>query len=266
MTFDELVQAAQIFNRINSIKSYVTKERFDSVARTRFGIDDDYVIDAMYGMLQMTPRLVYYIANYGVEDIRIPERMKHLPKAIEIAESAYSLKPKEWDGDSVPHIEHNIYRREDRRRYFYTDNGKHLTLDVSMSSRSDLLLLSDLLKREVKIDGVAEHLGYLEGEMNRQNIRKKFQYYDGDIYLLYGDPTDRLFYDYSRCDDAGVYVATSKGWRKLLFTPTRGYVERNGELSFVDDKHFYSNYMLEASGKGFLYVGNIHNDMSVLIE
>ena len=267
MTFDNLKQAAQVFNRINEIRNYVTKERFAATAQTRFGIDEEFKIDAMYGMLQMTPRLVYYIANYDVEGVPMPKRMKHLPKAIEIAESAYSLKPKEWGGNDVPHIEHDIYRRKDRRRYFYTDKGRRWVFDVSMSSRSDLLLLSELLKRdEVKIDGVAEHLGYLEGEMKGRDGREKFQYYEGDIYLLYGDPTDRIFYDYTRSGESGVYVATEKGWRKLLYTPTRGYVERDGELSFVDDKHFYSDYMLEQSGKGFLYVGNIHNDMSVLIE
>jgi hypothetical protein len=265
MTFEELKQAAQIFNRINSIRSYVTKERFAMVAQTRFGIDDEDVIDVMYGMLHMTPRMVYYIANFGAQDMHEPKRIKHLPKAIEIAESAYSMKPSEWDADHVPHIEHNIYRREDKRRYFYTDNDEQQTLDVSMSSREDLLLLSELLRREVKINGVAEHLGYLEGELNR-NGSEKFHYFEGDIYMLYGDPTDRVFYDWTRAKDSGVYVATEKGWRKLLYTPTRGYVERSGELSFVDDKHFYSDYMLEASGKGFLYVGNIHNDMSVLCE
>jgi hypothetical protein len=124
MTFEELKQAAQVFNRINSIRSYVTKERFAMVAQTRFGIDDEDVIDVMYGMLHMTPRMVYYIANFGAQDIHEPKRIKHLPKAIEIAESAYSMKPSEWDADHVPHIEHNIYRREDKRRYFYTDNDK----------------------------------------------------------------------------------------------------------------------------------------------
>ena len=99
MTFDDLKQAAQIFNRINNIRSYVTKERFAAVAQTRFGIDEEDLIDVMYGMLHMTPRLVYYIANYGVDGIQAPKRMKHLPKAIEIAESAYSLKPKDWDGN-----------------------------------------------------------------------------------------------------------------------------------------------------------------------
>lgn len=263
MTFEEVKVAAQVFNRINSIRRYVTKERFAKVAQAQFGIDDEDIIDVMYGMLNMTPKMVFYIANFGAEDMHEPKYLKCLPKAIEIAELAYSLKPTDWDG--VPHIEHNIYRREDKRRYFYTEGDKHLTLDVSMSSREDLLLLSELLRHEVKINGVAEHLGYLEGELNR-NSREKFHYFEGDIYLLYGNPTDRVFYDWTRANDSGVYVATTKGWRKLLYTPTRGYVERDGELSFVDDKHFYSDYMLEQSGKGFLYVGNIHNDMSVLCE
>lgn len=265
MRFEEVKQAAQVFNRINSIRSYVTKERFATVAQTRFGIDDEVVIDVMYGLLHMTPKMVYYIANSGAEDMHEPKRLKYLPKAIEIAEYAYSLMPTEWDGDSVPHIEHNIYRREDKRRYFYTEGDKHLTFDASMSSREDLLLLSELLRREVKINGVAEYLGYLEGELNC-NSRESIHYFEGDIYLLYGNPTDRVFYDWTRAKDSGVYVATNKGWRKLLYTPTRGYVERDGKLSFVDDEHFYSNYMLEASGKGFLYVGNIHDDMSVLCE
>ncbi len=266
MDFEELKQAAQVFDRINDILNYVTKERFANAAQALFGIDEEDVIDVMYGMLQMTPRLVYYIANFGVEGTEQPKRIKYLPKAVEIAESAYSLKPKDWDMADVPHIEHDIYQREDKRRYFYTDGGRRLRLDVSMSSRSDLLLLSDLLRREVRICGVARHLGYLEGRLNGCKGREKLQYFEGDLYLLYGDPTDRVFYDWTRAKDSGVYVATEKGWRKLLYTPTRGYLERDGELSFADDKHFYSDYMLEASGKGYLYVGNIHDDMSVLVE
>lgn len=36
-------------------------------------------------------------------------------------------------------------------------------------------------------------------------------------------------------------------------------------ISFNDD-HFYSNFKLEASGKKFKYVGNIHHDLSVLVD
>lgn len=270
MTFEELKQAAKIFSRIGEIRSYVTRERFDMVAQTRFGIDDELLLDVMYGMLNMTPKLVKYIAAYDNEETRksnwFPKSIKHLPKAIEIAESAYSLRTDEWERNNIPYIENTRYRQNDMRRYFYTEDGVKHILDVSLSSRSDIVLLSDLLnKDDVKLDGVAKHLGYLEGEV-KGNCREKFQYFDGDIYLLYSNPADRIFYSYVDAGDAGVYVATDKGWRKLLYTPTRGYLTRDDNLDFVDDKRFYSDYMLEASGKGFLYIGNIYDDMSVLDE
>lgn len=41
MNYEELKQAAKVFHRMNNICSYVTKERFAMVAKTRFGIDDD---------------------------------------------------------------------------------------------------------------------------------------------------------------------------------------------------------------------------------
>jgi hypothetical protein len=270
ITFDELKQAAKVFDRINDIRNYVTKDRFAMVAQVRFGITNESKIDVMYGLLNMTPKMIHSIALFDSEEARrcrwLPEYIDHLPKTIEIAEAAYAMKPDDWEQEHVPHIEHNQYRQSDRRRYYYTENGSRRQIDIPLSSRYNILLLAELLKRDgVTLVGVAEHLGYLEGEIKGQG-REKFQYFEGDIYLLYGNPNDRVFYSYVDSDDAGVYVATQEGWRKLLYTPTRGYVERDGELSFVDEEHFYSDYMLEASGKGFLYVGNIHDDMSVLVE
>ena len=270
ITFDELKQAAGVMQRLNEIRRYVTRERFDLTARTRFGINDGDVLDMMYGMLQMSQRLWYYIANDDDKEIRlrndIEKRLALLPKAIEIAEAAYAIKAEKWNAENVPHIEHNAYRRMDMRRYYYTEGGERHSIDIPLSSRYDILLLAELLKRDgVTLIGVAEHLGYLEGEMKGRE-REKFPYFEGDIYLLFGNPTDSIFYSYVDSDDAGVYVATPKGWRKLLYTPTRGYLTRQGEPDFADDKTFYSDHMLEGSGKGFLYVGNIHDDMSVLVE
>lgn len=270
ITFDELKQAAKVFDRINSIREYVTKERFAMVARIRSGIAGERGIDVMYGLLNMTPEMIRSIALFDSEEARrckwLPEYIDHLPKAIEIAEAAYAMKPDDWEQEHVPHIEHNQDSESDRRRYYYTENGQRGTLDVDMGSRFGISLLAELLQRDkVKITGVSECLGYLDGKMKGQE-REKIHYFEGDIYLLYGNVNDRVFYSYVDSGDAGVYVATPKGWRKLLYTPTRGYVERDGELSFVDDKHFYSDYMLGSSGKGFLYVGNIHDDMSVLME
>lgn len=271
MDFNELKQAAKIFARISDIRHYVSKERFATVAQVRFNITDKMKIGIMYDMFQEIPRMAHEIAIFDNKKARkqkgIPEFIDLLPQAIEIAVAAYSLRLEESFGHSVPHIEYEEYRRSDIRRYFYTLSGESLMLDVSLSSKGDLLLLAELLRNDcVMLRGTVEHLGYLDGELKGVSNREKFQYFDGDIYFLFGTPTDRLFYSYVDCNDAGVFVATKKGWRKLLYTPSRGYVESNGNLNFVDDKKFYSDYMLEMHGRGFLYVGNIHNDISVLME
>ena len=259
-----------MFNRINSVRSYVTKERFVKTANVTFGITDERKLDIMYGMLNITPKMVYYIANDNEDarkTTRFPDWMHLYPKVIEIAEAAYAMKT-DWEHSSVPTIKNDEeYRQYDKRRYFYTEGDEQLTLDVSMGQRDDILLLSQLLQRDgVKLNGVTRHLGYLDGEM-KGNSREHLDYFEGDIYFLYGDPSDRIFYDwYSHGDDVGVYIATDKGWRKLLYTPSRGYIDNKGCVQFMDEKHFYSNYMLEASGKKFQYVGNLHCDASVLFE
>lgn len=271
MTKEELVQAARVFHRIAQMKSYVSKERFAMVANTRFGIDDERKLDVMYGLLNLTPKLIAYIAIADDEGqcqgYRIPDYVKLIPQAIEIAESAYQLRPAEWGGDMIPTVKHGHYRMEDKRRYYYTDGKQSKTIDISMHSRSDVILLSELLQRDgVELQGVANHLGYLEGARDG-NSRKKFNYFDGDIYFLFGDVTDRIFYDwYSRGGEAGVYVATADGWRKLLYTPGRGYINKDGEVEYEDDKHFYSDYKLEQSGMSFKYVGNIYYNPFVLRE
>lgn len=268
INFDYVKQAARVFDRINKIRRCITRDRFAEVAKTCFKLTDENRLDMLYGLLNMTPKLIHYIALFDNLDARkslwFPESLERLPEAIEIAERAYDLYKKSED-IRLPYIEHDDYRREDIRRYFYTDeDGKHY-IDICLGSPTHIFLLSQLLERGVKINGLAEHLGYLEGEMGDYG-REKFQYFEGDIYFLHTNPTDRMFYSYVNVEDAGVYVATRKGWRKLMYTPTRGYLTRDGNLDFVDDKHFYSDYMLEGSGKGFLYVGNIHDDCSVLAE
>lgn len=261
MKYDELKQAAIVLNRINVIRNYVSKDRFVKAAQCRFGIIDERMLDEMYGMFNLTPKILYYIAN---DNDKVVE---YLPKALEIADAAYSMKSADWDSDSIPTINDDPYIK-DIRRYFYIENGKVLQVDINLKSSTDLILLSDLLQRNgVKVKGVTYYIGELEAkEMGTDRTRAKIPYFNGDIYFLYGDPTDRLFYDwYSHGDDAGVYLATEKGWRKLLYTPSRGYLDKKGMLDFVNDKH-YSDYMLEASGKDFMYIGNVHKDITVLID
>lgn len=268
INFDYVKQAARVFDRINKIRRCITRDRFAEVAKTCFKLTDEHQQDMLYGLLNITPKMIHYLAMYDNLEARkslwFPESLGHLPEAIEIAEHAYMLYKKS-ETKSMPYIEHDDYRRQDIRRYFYTDESGTHTIDIDLAYPTHIFMLSKLLESGVKMKGLAEHLGYLEGELKASG-REKFHYFEGDIYFLYANPTDRMFYSYVDVKDAGVYVATRKGWRKLMYTPTRGYLTRKGELDFMDDKHFYSDYMLEGSGKGFLYVGNIHDDCSVLAE
>ena len=265
MNYEELKQAA-VISHAREMRYYVSKERFALAALTQFGIDDGKDVDVMYGFFCRIPDIVSRIASDDKATV------KYLPKAIEIAEAAYSLRGGDGYDDDIPGIENDsFYYNKDRRRYFYRtkDDGKYGHADFSLKSRSDLISLAKFVERtDIEITGMAHHLDMLDtDEIDSNRNRVKVDYYEGDIYFLFNDPTDRIFYDWwSHGGDAGVYVATDKGWRKLLYTPGRGYINKEGELDFVDDKHFYSNYMLEASGKKFQYVGNVHHDKSVLRE
>lgn len=268
INFDYVKQAARVFDRINKIRSCITRDRFAEVAKTCFKLTDEHQQDMLYGLLNITPKQIHYLAMFDDLDARkslwFPKSLERLPEAIEIAERAYGFYKKSEEV-RLPYLEHGDCDRKDIRRYFYRDYaGKH-AIDIDLARPEHIFMLSQLLESGVKMNGLAEHLGCLEGELKGIG-REKFQYFEGDIYFLYANPTDGMYYSYVNAKDAGVYVATRKGWRKLMYTPTRGYLTRDGELDFVDDKHFYSDHMLEGSGKGFLYVGNIHDDCSVLKE
>lgn len=275
MNYEDIKHAASVLSEVSRWRDYVTKERFFLMAKARFGIEDDELCDVMYGLMQMPlPRLIVYMSiehNGADGGYRMPRGWKHMAKAVEIMQAAYALRPNMYEDNKVPAIDedHGGYRY-DRRRYFYTrgDDRQIHYADISMARRDDIAMLAELLAGDsVKIRGVAHYIDTLDGQLDSNAKRERFDYYDGDCYLLFGNPADRTFYDYfSRGDDAGVYMATDKGWRKLLYTPGRGYLDKNGEPQFVDDDHFYSNYMLEASGKGFRYVGNFIERPEVLRE
>ena len=275
MNYEDIKHAASVLSEVSRWRDYVTKERFCLMAKARFGIEDGELCDVMYGLMQMPlHRLIGYMSieqNGADVGYRMPRGWKHMAKAVEIMQAAYALRPNMYEDNKVPAIDkdHGGYRY-DRRRYFYTrgDDRQIHYADISMARRDDIAMLAELLAGDsVKIRGVAQYIDTLNRQLDSNDKREQFDYYDGDCYLLFGNPADRIFYDYiSRGDDAGVYMATDKGWRKLLYTPGRGYLDKNGEPQFVDDDHFYSNYMLEASGKGFRYVGNFIARPEVLRE
>lgn len=267
MKYKELKQACMVINQLKVMTGWVSKERFDMVAKVKFDVTREQQLDVMYGLVNSLPSLIWQVSHEDDKFVRTSETLKHLPLALEILEAAYEMRPKEFGADSLPVIDKGRYRKEDMRRYFYKQGDERKQIDIHLHSRANVLLLAELLKRDdVALIGVAEHLGYLDGPMTGpNNTRIHYNYYDGDIYFLYGDVLDRVFYSYIGPDDAGVYLATADGWRKLLYTPSRGYLDKGGEPDMADDTH-YSDYKLEGSGRAFRYIGNIYCDASVLIE
>lgn len=162
MTYEEFKGAADVVNRLRMMMGYVSRERFDMVAQLKFDITDDRLLDAMYGMVSSLPRLIWYVAHEGEEGVRQPKVLKYLPKALEIVEAAYAVVKRGWRTNDVPVIECDRYRQADRRRYFYLEKAERRQVDISLGSRSAIILLAELMDRDdVELIGVARHLGYL---------------------------------------------------------------------------------------------------------
>lgn len=258
MDLKELKEAAENYCKIRDWQNFVSKERFFYVAKTCFNYTDERDIDMMFGLFQILPRMSVYLTDtggkYDNEKRLTTQGLKVAEKAYEIA---HSYNCTSWN-DMLPFDEH---------MYFYetTDSDNVHRIAVDFKNAAQVIAIAELFKSSTfdGIRAVVRRLGGIESKdgINRTNI----PYYDGDIYLMYSDVTDRIFYDYYDSDDQGVFVATEDGWRKLLYTPHRGYVDGKKKLLYENDTK-YSNYMLNAAGKKFRYIGNIYEDISVLID
>lgn len=100
-------------------------------------------------------------------------------------------------------------------------------------------------------------------ETRYRTDRAKVDIYDGDI--IFCTNTDR----WRLSDNSGAYVCTGGSYKRLMYTPGRGYIRR-GELDFeqgMDGKDCrYCNYVFNSYDCKFKVVGNIYVDNSVLIE
>ena len=227
MDFKDLKSAADIFVLIKDMQQYVSWERFALAAKAVFHIEDEKLIHTMYGYLQKVADVPYYIANdvNGVNEL--------LPRALEIAQAANAVRlPDSYL--SLPRLGGGVYK-PDYRRYYYT--------------------IPDT-KKEVQSVGELEYASFGE--------KKKQRYYEGDIVFVFADSTDRVFYSWYNSKN-GVYLATDEGWKKLIYTSGRGYLDKQGEPDLESDKA-YSDYAICHSGVCFKIIGNIHDDYSVLVE
>lgn len=254
MNYSEIKSAVNLFSSIQKWAEYVSKERFDLAAKVKFDLDDEKVLDRLYGLFNQACRALSLFASETLQE--------DLEMAVRIAEAAYVEHASSKTMPSPPRLDRYSYKK-DCRKYFYTVAGTEDKQEVVINLRDaqNIVLLSELLRRpDVELRSCVEYLG----ELSIHGRDKKVPYYDGDIVFVYGEPTDRVFYDWYRTD-AGVYLATSEGWRKLQYVRGRGYVDKNGEPEFENENR-YTEHKINNFGRRFRYVGNIHKDCGVLME
>ena len=258
MDFKDLKSAADIFVLIHDMQQYVSWERFVLTAKAIFHINDEKLLHQMYAYFQKTANSPYYVAHNinGVNEL--------LPRALEIAQAANGVRlPDSYL--SLPRLGSGAYK-PDYRRYYYTlpDTGdKVQNVDVSLNDPDHILLFAELLKQPgLKFRAVTHLLGELE--YTSFGEKKKQRYYEGDIVFVFADSTDRVFYSWYNSKN-GVYLATDEGWKKLIYTSGRGYLDKQGEPDLESDKA-YSDYAICHSGVCFKIIGNIHDDYSALAE
>ena len=63
INFDYVKQAARVFDRIYKIRRCITRDRFAEVAKTCFKLTDEHQQDMLYGLLNITPKMVHYLAT-----------------------------------------------------------------------------------------------------------------------------------------------------------------------------------------------------------
>lgn len=252
MDHTQIQDAVGVLSKIVEASCYVSKERFDLAAKVKYNIDDPQRLDRLYGLY-----------NKACQTIRLFEReelKQELFLAVDIALAAYPGPTAFYK--HVPALAGYGDNSKDLRKYFYVTEGDIVhEAEVNLRDATSIHLLSELLDREdVQLWDVVPYLG----ELKRNDKDKRVPYFEGDIVFLYGDPGDRFFYDYYRTD-AGVYIATDEGWRKLQYVPHRGYLGKDGEPEYENDNH-YTDHEIEDNGRGFRFVGNIHKHPGVLVD
>ncbi len=262
MKTQDLHTAAEVFQQLGEMQYVVTLERFATVALAKHKIERE-AAQRLFNIFS-NARRIFGVINTEYDRKNFTDR---LPLAIEIAEETYLMYNRE---SSLPKIAPKNWYSKDARRYFLndtSDGNKRIVFDVDMSMKPEIIAFAELLKREeIEVVSVTHMLGKLQ-RSNNSKIEET-NYYDGDIVFVFGDPTDTYWRSYYHSNDEGVYLATDRGFRKLLYTPGRGYIDNKGNVQFEDEENFYNEHIIQGlcDSRDWRIVGNIHDNMNVLVD
>lgn len=243
----------ETINQLQELRTwsnYVNKERFISYAEAKYPLTNREAESLWRVWIYITDMNWYKLQEVSDEKMELVMFV-----AREVYDSVCNGAHVHWTEESPNTPRWRVYYRKGK-------HGKIKQMDIDLLGKEDVIKYALLLQQE----GVEifHRLDYYETvETSYGTDRTKVDIYDGDI--IFCTESDR----WSLSDNSGAYVCTDGCYKRLMYTPGRGYI-RCGELDFEqDDKGNdcrYRNYVFNSYDRKFQVVGNIYVDNRVLSE
>ena len=233
---------------------YVNKERFMGHAKVMYPTLDDREIESVW-------RIWEYVSTFNLCQLEAKSEALVLT-SIKIAQAAYDSVCK---GAHVRWHDYTPKTNQWRVCYRHGEDGKIMQIDVDLREKEDVLKYASLLQQEeVEILHRLDFYEKVTVFCASSDLKdKEISIYEGDI--IFCTDKDRWFFS----DNSGAYLCINGTYKRLMYTPGRGYIRR-GEPDYEQDKDGndcrYRNYVFNSYDRSFRVVGNIYVDNSVLIE
>lgn len=243
----------ETINQVEELRTwnnYVNKERFVSYAEAKHPLTNREA-NALWNIWNYITTL----NTYKLQDVSDEKIEQAMSITREVYESVCKGAHVYWREESPKTPRWRVYYRKGER-------GKIKQMDINLREKEYVIKYALLLQQE-GIE-ILHRLDYYETvEVSYGTDRTKVDIYDGDI--IFSTESDR----WSLSDHSGAYVCTNGCYKRLMYTPGRGYIRR-GEPDFEQDKNGddrrYNSYAFNMFGCKFQVVGNIYVDNCVLSE
>lgn len=235
---------------INQWCGYMNKERFISYAKAKYPFDDKEA-ESMWKVWDYLATLNLYQLEKQSEAVILT--------AMNIAREAYEAV---CNGGHIHWRENKLNTPKWKVYYRIGEEGEMQHIKLNLLGKEDVIKYAQLLQQEgVEICHRVDF--YDTVEVRHGDKREKIDIYDGDI--IFCTETDRSLWK----EDGGAYVCIDGCYKRLMYTPGRGYICR-GEPDYEQNRDGevcrYNDYVFNAYGYRFQIAGNIFVDNSVLNE
>lgn len=232
---------------------YMNKQRFTSYAKAKYPFTDKEA-EQVWNVWEFVATQNFYQWEKQSEALILT--------AMNIAREAYEAVC----GGGHIHWRDNAPETTKWRIYYrHGEKGEVQQMSLNLREKEDILKYALLLQQEET--EILHRVDFFErvqvscGTSGSKRI--ELDIYDGDI--IFCTEKDR----FSWGDGSGAYLCIDGCYKRLMYTPGRGYLRR-GEPDFEQNKDGddcrYSNYVFNSYDRKFQIVGNIFVDNTALNE